>query len=328
MKKLLAIILTAFVLCTCVSLVAFAESVPYEAEGECYINGEFDSITFNEKTYLYVSTKNYNVDIYRDDNINLAVKFLDESIGEKYRYVDVNYSPQYPYVLNVSSESKEQKYNSGIFVEESRFDEIESVVIGESVMGYLTESQYDYIGKKLTTDQIQNWINSSEKMYEAANSVFYNESYTLYATDSGGAIRKGVGLILRNYNSYYLVYYPEYERNYFFADGSFAIDSDEMTTFYVLNDAELAAELSTFYDTAPEFEDDLDWMVNDKMPASVFFVITLIIFILAPLAAIVFAVILLRKPKMRDTYKLSLIALCISAALIIIGYTIFVLLIL
>lgn len=326
MKKLLAIILAVFVLCTCASLGALAESVPHELEDECYVKGDFESIDFSGKTYVMFDEK--DADIVGDDYVDIYEKYLDEKIEDKYDYVDIFYYSEYPYILHVEIQNDNNKWITRYFVEKSRYDAVCAVANGEGESSYITVSNYD-TEKSLSIEQIFNWVNTSEKLQQPANTLSYEDAYPLYATDSGGAVRKEIGLMLRDVNNeFYLVYYPEYERNYFYADGRFAIDSDEMATFYVLGNTKIGDELYEFYNTVPEFEDDLEWMVNDKMPAPVFFVITLIIFILAPLAAIVFAVILLRKPKTRDTYKLSLIALCISAALIIIGYTVFVLLIL
>ncbi len=322
MKKVLAIILTVFILCTCASLSALAVE---EWDDECYIKGDFNSIEFSGKTYIMFDEG--NAYIAGDNYIDIYENFLDDSVEDKYDYIDVFYYSDYPYILHVDIETKDGKSVTKYFVDKSRYDGVSDAASGEGESGYITEGYYYSSEKTLSIERIFNWVNFSEKLYQAANTLSYDESYVLYATDLGGAVRREVGLILRDSNNeYYLVYYPDYSRNYFYADGSFAIDSDELTTFYVLGNEEIAAELSEFYDTLPE--DDLDWMINDEMPESVFFVITLIIFVLVPLAAIVFAVIMLLKQRMRDTYKLSLIALCVSSALIIICYAVFVILIL
>ena len=216
------------------------------------------------------------------------------------------------------------------YVEESHYADFLNVLNGETISAYGTESYYSSI-YSFSLEQIESWIENSEKIVDRADSLADCETFYLYATDKGGALRKEAGIILRQYSTdggadkYYLVFYKDYDRSHFYADGRYAIDSDVETTFYLLSDAELSAKLSEFYDTMPE--DELDWMITGALPQGIFFVITLLFFVLLPLAVIILSAIVLLKKRQNNPYRLSLISAIISAVAVIIGYLVILILI-
>ena len=217
-------------------------------------------------------------------------------------------------------EDAKGNYKDKYFVEKSHYDNVISLINGESADNYVTDTGYYDSEYSLSAEQIDLWIKNGEKITDSTERFTDFDRQTLYSTDKGGAVRKESGLILRENDTYYLLYYKDYDRTFFYAGGNFAMDADLTVTVYKLTDSELSANLSEFYDTEPE--DDLDWIISNGLPDEVFFVITLIIFVLIPLAAIIIAIIALIKKKGNNPYLLPLTVLIISAVTVIISYII------
>ncbi len=328
MKKILSLILALLVLCTLLSFTALADSEKKESlDNYCTINKNFESITFSNKTYLPIEKENFSAAI--TDYVDLNEKFADESTEDIYKYIDVYYYEGFSYLLHVDIETNSD-YTTKYYVEESHYADFLNVLNGETISAYGTESYYSSI-YSFSLEQIESWIENSEKIVDRADSLADCETFYLYATDKGGALRKEAGIILRQYSTdggadkYYLVFYKDYDRSHFYADGRYAIDSDVETTFYLLSDTELSAKLSGFYDTMPK--DELDWMITGALPQGIFFVITLLFFVLLPLAVIILSAIVLLKKRRNNPYRLSLISAIISAVAVIIGYLVILILI-
>ncbi len=332
MKKILSFTLVLLVLCTLLSFTTFAEATAASEKAEvldnyCTINKNFESITFNNKTYLPIEKDAFSVS--RTEYIDLNEKFADDSTEDIYKYTDVYYYSGLSYLLHVDIET-DFNYTTKYYVEESHYADFLNVLNGETISAYGTESHYSSI-YSFSLEQVESWIENGEKIVDRADSLADCEIFYLYATDKGGALRKESGMILRKHSTddgadkYYLVFYQDYDRTHFYADGRFAIDSDVETTFYLLADTELSAALSEFYDTEPE--DELDWMITGALPQGIFFVITLLFFALLPLAIIIVSAIVLLKKRQNNPYRLSLVTVMISAFAVIIGYLVILILI-
>ncbi len=314
MKKLLSVLILSIFLCVSFSLTSYAD----KKEKECVINKDFESIEWGEKTYLPFYDK--NIYFAGDDQIDLDENFEDENTENLYDYTDLYYYSEYPYILMLEYEDAKGNYKDKYFVEKSHYDNVISLINGESADNYVTDTGYYGSEYSLSAEQIDLWIKNGEKITDSTERFTDFDRHTLYSTDKGGAVRKESGLILHENDTYYLLYYKDYDRTFFYAGGSFAMDADLTVTVYKLTDSELSANLSEFYDTEPE--DELDWIVSNGLPDEVFFVITLIIFVLIPLAAIIIAIIALLKKKGNNPYLLPLTVLIISAVTVIISYII------
>ena len=325
MKKILSIFITVLTLCLCLSAVAVAGSWEYKESFETPIIMEnAESILYQGKTYKPIRNANFASSV---GEINyVSTKFFDSETEEMYSYFDVSVNEKYDYVMRVNTALRNGYDFSGFYVEETHYDTVEKFVNDNGIdtaHSFCTHSDYEF-EYEITREQFSNWLGSGHTSVAAADSLYMYDKLPIFKTDEKGGMHKQIGMILRQINensayNYYLVYYPEYERNCFYADGGFAFDSPEIDVMlYQLTDAQLASKLSEFYNQVPK--DDLDWIIDEKEPSlKVIFAISLVLFGIIPLALIVLSVVFIMK-KVRKPYFYCYIILAVLSALVITSF--------
>ncbi len=321
MKKVLSLVLLTLVLCLSLSSVALAGDAEFRASMDaCIVTPGEASIIYKGETYLPINmgkaTLMGNWD-YAD------VEFENSEDEDKYWHYDIYIYDGCDYALEVDYELRGSHAGTKYFVTESHIEELTHFANGESPGGYRTESYY---GDTLTLsfEEVYDWIDSQNAEVLNSARIDNYSQYSLYSTDSGGFFGVESGMILRERmfteqesNVYYLIYYPEYDRSYFYADGSIAKEEDIDLVAYRLNDNALESKITTLYDTLPE--DDLDWLVEGEISDKTLAILSLVLFGIIPAAVIAVALIFILR-KVSRPYRGCLIALCVCCAVIIACY--------
>ncbi len=327
MKKILSVFIVVLALCLCLSAVASAGDWEHRESFEHpVITKGAESIIYEGKTYLPIRNMNF-ASATGGYEYGEAV-FADDETENKYNYFDVATVDEYDYLLRVNTGLRNGYDYSGYYIEQSHYDEVLAFVNDggiDTAAGFCTHNDYE-MEYGLTAYEISQWLDSGLTSVTTADNLFAYDKLPLYKTDTEGAIHKQIGLILRHsvtddtYN-YYLIYYPEYDRSCFYADGSFATDSPDIDVMlYQLSDASLVSRLDEFYDTMPE--DDLDWIVNEKEPSiKSLIAISVVLFGLLPLGLIVLSLVFIVK-KGKRPYRDCYVALSALSAVIIICFII------
>lgn len=317
MKKIIKLMAVCFILTAVISLLPVAASA---AESSCTVIGDFESIEYNGRTYVpFEMGRGFLVDWYNTEIDNVHVKSEIADLYSRIRvyvYDDANYILQVYLSWGTASDTL-------YYIEDVRLEGCTALIqTGEGAAEYLAESLYtydDYFSFKPAT--VDSWISGDKKIC-AARDLAGLEYTNLYAVDRGGGIMAECGLIFRDEDGgnsrYYLLLYRDYEVDRFYADGSFALSSNMLATFYLLGDDELSAQLTEYWDTVPE--DELDWMYDSELPNAFYLITNGLLFVLLPLAGIVAAVILLVKTRARAPYNVAVPIFMAGCVAMIVGY--------
>ena len=142
-----------------------------------------------------------------------------------------------------------------------------------------------------------------------------------YCVDYNNDISCIVGAVLRSKTTgkIYLLRYSDYNTSYFFADGQLDrnnTDRTKMYTLYEVEDTKVIEYINSIFDALPE--DGLDWLAGIE-PGKLQKIISAIVFLgVLPLAILVLCLIALIKSK-RKFYRVPLITLIASSAVLIIS---------
>ena len=202
-----------------------------------------------------------------------------------------------------------------IYVEKSYYDEFLSLKDGIA-NSYSVKNDYD-ISREISKKDYDKWCNGTAIKMSAYELNDYNQ-YSIYTQSSQKTLLCECGLIFHDYytDEVYLVRYSDYDRTYFYSDGSLATDHEEEVTVYVLEDEKLKAELLELFDQLPE--DELDWLVSDEPETGVILVFSIIVFGIIPLALIVFSMVMLFVIKDKK-YRAPFIFIIIGSVMVIIS---------
>ena len=327
MKKILSVFITVLTLCLCMSAVASAGSWEYKESFKTPIIMEnAETILYQGKTYK--TKQNWNFSFAVGDINYVSSKFFDTKTEEMYSYFDVAVNEKYDYILHTNHGFRRGYEGGSLYIEETHYDAVEKFVNDNGIdtaHSFCTHSDYEF-EYEITREQFSKWLGSGVTAVVSANGFSYCEHLPIYKTDEKGGMHKQIGMILRQVNEnvpddYTLIYYPEYERNCFYADGSFAIDSPEIdVTLYHLTDEQLINDLTEFYNKVPK--EELDWIIDEKEPSlTVIFAISLVLFGIVPLALIILSVVFIIK-KVRKPYFNCYIILAVLSALVIVSFII------
>ena len=327
MKKILSVFITVLTLCLCMSAVASAGSWEYKESFKTPIIMEnAETIIYQGKTYK--TMQNWNLSFAVGDINYVSSKFFDSETEEMYSYFDVAVNEKYDYILHTKHGFRRGYEGGSLYIEETHYDAVEKFVNDNGIdtaHSFCTHSQYDF-EHEITYEDFSKWLGSNSTSVTTADVLRIYEHLPIYKTDEKGGMHKQIGMILRQVNEnapddYSLVYYPEYERNCFYADGSFAIDSPEIdVTLYHLTDEQLINDLTEFYNKVPK--EELDWIIDEKEPSlTVIFAISLVLFGIVPLALIILSVVFIIK-KVRKPYFNCYIILAVLSALVIVSFII------
>lgn len=325
MKKTLSVFITVLTLCLCMSAVASAGSWEYKESFKTPIIMEnAETIIYQGETYKPILDANF---ASASGEINyVSTKFFDSATEGKYSYFDVSVNEKYDYVLRVNSALRDGYDWSGYYVEETHYDEAYKFINDNGIdtaHSFCTHNQYDF-EHEITYEDFSKWLANGITSVTTADTLYVYEKLPIYKTDEKGGIHKQIGMILRDINeygaeNYYLLYYPEYERNCFYADGSFAFGSPQIgVMLYELTDERLVNDLIEFYNTAPK--EELDWIIDEKEPSlKVIFAISLVLFGIVPLVLIILSVVFIIK-KVRKPYFNCYIILAVLSTIVMVSF--------
>lgn len=306
MKKISVKIIMLLALCLIlimpVSAAGGVKEVFKTDQSGCVINGDFESVLYGEKLYLPLNLGKAFVD--DNEELYLGCSFEDSSVQLKYESVDICTYYSVDYILRADVYYVTGANATMYFVSDSHYSAL-SDFLSDTVSGDFSTESYYGDSMLIENSEIQQWLNPAAMNAVPAASLIGLESYPLYMSFEE-AVLKECGMIYRAYGetsyTYWLVYYPEYDRTYFYADGSFALEEDITAQVYTLGNDELSDSLSKLYDAQPD--DDLDWLMNESN-TSISITVAVVVFGVVPLVLAVLSVFfLIRKP--RQPYKICL----------------------
>lgn len=335
MKKFAAI-LAVIILCLSLSLTAFAGDWAFrESQDKVVVLGDGDAAIYKGETYTKIDFESGDKDVF----INFSYGgFEREDIAVEDRELDKTreYFEAYiicDYILQTSynqSHGMYEDYFEDCYVKDSHLSSVNEFIEGESIGGCEIEHNWGLDGYPITSDELSSWANEENKItLDGGDDFFYYDIdwAPLNETDRGGFFQRSMGMVVRKHDivtdkySYYALFYSEYERNCFYANGEFAFGVPGVETYLYpifVGDEKKADDLTVFWDSMPE--DDLDWIIGDISESHI--AISLgILFVLLPLAGIVFAVIQLFFRKVEHT-KVGYIVLLVAGAISIACYII------
>ncbi len=322
MKKILSIFITILALCLTLTTVVSAGDADFkESFKKAIITENCESIIYQGKTYLPI-TLNITFAHTFGEREYVDLKFSSKADEEKYRDCSIHIIENHPYVLTYEYTMRKEGYSSGkYYFEESSYDDVVAFLKSEMGNHCMTENDYG-MGMTLTNEEIEKWRQSGLYSTVAANVLENYERHELFKVDNGGGLRKQNGTIIRRRQEsaadiFYLIYYPEYDRTAFYADGYFAINSSEVQAkIYQLTDNQLISKLSEHYDSVPE--EELDWVVGEEeKPIQSTVAMAIFLFAFLPLALAAFSAVMLVKKVKRPYNNCYKILLCSSLLVLI-----------
>ena len=327
MKKiLLAIFLAVFMLSSVLCPVTSALDLRYPEDAwvmsddlQILINHGNRYIRFNGIRPLMMDDTFYESAVQYED-----IEFESEMTEDKYDGSSVSvYEKLSALAVEVDMFVDGYYEESVWYITEERNSEFEQMKQGKGT-NFSTKNYHfnSFYGISLGT--YSNWKASSEVINFPASKISSStyDQYPLFVTDSFGLLNYECGIIFRQTDEsggsdYYLLEYADYDRTYFYADGTLADDHDGLLTAYKLEDEKFSAELTEFYDTMPS--DELDWIVGNDRSDVVTLIFSTIFFGIIPLAVIVFALIVFIKSR-QTGYRRAAIAMLSGASTVIIAF--------
>ncbi len=293
MKKIFSILLVAVLLT--LSLCAFIPSIS-AAEDDWVLGPYAEYVTHSGETYYplesrYCINRNYDKDYYYRD-----LEFADEETEKRYKDSSVSvYAGAENVAVAVELYSERNGYQNRFYIGPSHIEEYEKLAEGISD-NYVLYNDYLYYETtetfKFTPEVLETWRQGSVETL-SLDSVFYRDHYYLYARDELGAVEVECAMVIRDYytDELYLLWYNEYDSSFFLNDGTLDSFKEADVNLYKLEDEVLREEIITYLDTEPE--DELDWLVVEKVNETAALVFCSIVFGVLPLAAFVFSVTML-----------------------------------
>lgn len=316
MKKIISFAAMLLLLCSLFSFAASAGDAEFrESMQKAVVSENGDYILYKGEKFLYADwMKNFDIPI----NDSAYSRVESSFNNERFVFFDVNTYNNCDYILNAEYRMKDasNSYFNRYFVRKDYYSKLSQYADFSIAEEFATISGYNFT-LDITTEELNAWL-SSQMVYEVpADTVNGYDRHRFYNLDSEGIIYFQMGLILHNSTDgeFYLIYFPEYERNCFYGDGSFAFESDVTAKLYVLDDPSLQSRLEEVYSRLPD--DELDWIVNDEQSSDFkLIVMSVFLFGLLPLALIIWSVLMLVR-KVRRPYKAVFATLAVSSAVII-----------
>lgn len=316
MKKTISFAAVVLVLLSLFSFAASAGDAEFRESMQKAVVGENgDYILYKGEKFLYADWMK-NFDMLKSESSSSWVE--SSYSGERYVYFDVCEFGDCDYLLNADyrmNDSTNAYYNR-YFVREDYYSKLSQYADFTVAEEFATVSDYNFT-LDITAAELNAWL-SPKMVYEVpADTINGYDRHWFYNRDSDGFVYFQMGLILHNTadGEFYLIYFPEYERNCFYGDGSFAFESDVTAKLYVLDDPSLKSRLEEVYSRLPD--DELDWIVNDENSSNLkLIVMSVFLFGLLPLALIIWSALMLVR-KVRRPYKAGFAALAISSAVTI-----------
>ncbi|MBQ8550054.1 MAG: hypothetical protein IJ426_01800 [Clostridia bacterium] len=332
MKKIifslsLVLLLVASLLCPVASA-----SIRYDYTGDWVLSADHQTLTHKGDTFVrlidasYVySLYNYEYDIYED------VRFENPTESKRYSEAYVNvYNSMAGVLVELELWTKGYgEYENWWYVESSRAAEYEEFIKGNSqnfaTRNWNTEEFFpigDEMYSRWTTGQSA--IMRGDEIQQKATGM-----HDLLTCDDGGWLYIDAGTIVEMMGEngepeYYLIENDFYGTDYFYADGSLAISGDRVFYLYKLTDPIMSAELTEFYSELPD--DDLSWIAGDEIGETVTLVVAIFSFLVFPLAALIFALVMFKRNRFMAARKTATVMMA-AAAVIMICFIIILLLI-
>ncbi len=338
MKKILfTIILTVFILSSVLCPITSALDLRYP-EGSWVMTDDLQLLyTGDGRQYArFDGTRSFQLDedLYDEcEYIDVVFECLEsESAKEKYAGTLVTvYGKLSAIAVEVDIYSDGRYEQSVWYVLKEKADEFEQLKLGKGI-NFSTKNNYLNSFYNINLGTYSNWKESSTVINFPASKIPApaSDRYSFYVSDSSGMLNYEAGIILRiagesGNNEYYLLEYADYDRTYFFADGTLAEDHDGMLSAYKLENEILAAELTAFYDEMPS--DELDWVVGEDKSDVLTLVFSTVFFGIIPLAVILFSIIMLVKSR-KVGYRRAAYLMLSGAGVVILSFLIILLLIL
>lgn len=306
-KKLFILLLTV----TLIISFAFGASAAINDES-CLVSEDLSTVTYDGKTYLLSEA---DTPYISGEYLELDVRFEVSSMSNRYKTFEVTAYEKCDYILEARIELYDGNWEALCYIEESRFDKIEALSKGEGA------ANYQSYGFDISVEDIEGWKSEGETMQISGAALKMYEAYPLLAEDADGIFRFEVGQILRipsgdegRPSMYYLLDYSDYDRSYFYADGSFAMDNNVMATVYLLTNEKFAAILDLEYDREIIVNDPLFPEASD----AVIGVVCVFLFGILPLTVAVICLVFMIK-KVRMPYQKVLSYLIFPASLLLIA---------
>ncbi|MBQ4105234.1 MAG: hypothetical protein IJC86_02465 [Clostridia bacterium] len=323
MKRFSAVLLTVLILCLSLCPMMLTAS----AAGSDWVlakNAEY--ITHDDKVFYPVNSDRTYVIDYEDEEDDFVGYYTDLDFADaetKSLYMDsslynIIYDPEFgePIALDVEIWRRDSYVGTTLYVEKSHLAEYEKLAQGDSST-YSTDNFYD-TEMTISRSEFDSWCNGTP-MTITAYELMAHDQYYIYASDNTGKVEYECAMVLRDYKTdeLYLLRYSEYDRSYFYSDGTFAIDNYEDVTVYILEDPELEKRLLDCYDTIPE--DDLDWIVTEDVSTGVALVFCTVVFGVLPLILVGLAITLMVVVKDKK-YRRAFIIMLVGSAIVILAY--------
>ena len=310
MKKFAAL-LAVLILCLSFSFTAFAGDWAFkESQDKVVILGDGDAAVYKGDVYtrfdMGVGDDLYTrYDYYNTEPVDYV--FENRKLEDERRYFEVFVARDYVLQTQYFDNSIMEDHHEEYFIKNSYIEWVESFLDGEKVH-YEIEHTFGLDGYRLSPEKTADWKNEETKItLDGGDEFFYYDiDWTqLNETDEGGFFYRPIGMVIRKHDivtdkySYYALFYSDYERNCFYADGSFAIGVPGVETYLYpifVGDEVTVNNVTQFWDSLPE--DELDWIMGET--SDLYIAVTCgILFVLLPLAGMVFAVIQLFVKKVK-----------------------------
>lgn len=313
-------------LCICAALwllFALCAAPVFAAEDSCTICDDFALIMYEGKMYPRVDFQ--RVELLDETNITqLEHTFERESDALRYYYTGVTRSEEHPHILFARYGSTNGNFFTAYFVEDSRYKAVQNFIADRSEGEHYTPSERGDM--PIGEEDLLTWLKSEETLSVPPVEMEYESSHKLIRKSTELGLSEHVGDILSGYDEngepvFYLVYYPHYSKDYFYASGSFSMEGTREADFLRLTDGDTASRLAAFYDmTPPDTEDELDWVVPGDVPEEVASVIALILFGILPVALMAFALVWIFVKQPKNPYFAALCVIIFAAAEVAIAY--------
>ena len=316
MKKLISVCIMLLILFGLCAAPVFASD-----EDVCVIEFDFNVIHYGGKVYRCMDFK--RVELIDESSISsLEYSFKESEEAENYKYVGISISEEYPHILFARFSDPYDNYYTWHYVEESRVLEVYDFIFNRIGGKFHTPSTQGDM--PIGADVLQDWLASEEYLSIPPAEMEYNRVHKLIRQSPELGLTEHVGDILETYDEsgqpvFYLIHYPDYSEEYFYASGSFSMEGDRRAQFLRLADEELTQKLSTYYGIVPE-EDDLEWVVPDELSETAVFWMTLILFGILPVALMAFCLVWIFVKQPKNPYFAVLCVIIFAAAEVAIAY--------
>lgn len=311
MKRIISLIF-ALLLVSSLGFSAFAKSKT------CTIVGEMDSILYDG--YMYYPIDDSDFYIESSDWDYWDYEFEDKNFEKRLEYVDISIPNEIDYIIEAVvnyGSSSEYIY----YVRSDKQEWIDEFLEGKNASHIITYNNRAYVSRYLDIVKIEDWISEENKVSVTRKQMKFYYKHEVYTTDSTKALRLQVGDVYEDGEEFYFVRYSDYTEADLIGDGNYA----NLSVAYKLSDEEYIEKLKEEYsEYATETVDEALMEENEIIDnflvgfTDVSLVVTLLLFfIMIPLAAIIVSLILLFVKNALLMYRGWLMAIVITAAVIL-----------